>query len=174
MNGQEKNTFCLYKIYSENCLLYVGSTKQPLHKTLHEHFFKEHKRKPIHVECVTRIEYALLPTEADLLVVEAFYINKLKPALNRTGKAQDTLNITLPEIKFHEYNCDDLARWKEQIRKIQAQDEEKCRMKFQLEKERLDKFQEIFMIPGLSEADKQKVYDEWLRNFYEPVRNGLL
>ena len=66
------------------------------------------------------------------------------------------------------------SRWKEQIRKEQEEDADKCCMKFQIEKERLDKFHEIFMLPGLSEEDKQKVYDEWLRNFYEPVRNGLL
>lgn len=174
MTDQKKPRFCLYKIYSENCLLYVGSTKQPIKDTLHEHFFKEHKRKPIYVECVERIEYAFLPTEADLLVAEAFYLNKLKPALNQAGIARDTLNIDLPDIKFSIYECEELPKWKEQIRRAQAEDIERKCMRFQLEKERSEKLQEIFSLTGLTDDEKQTIYDEWLRNFYEPVRNGLL
>ena len=34
--------------------------------------------------------------------------------------------------------------------------------------------QEIFSLSGLSDEDKKKIYDDWIRNFYEPVRNGLL
>lgn len=174
MENQTKYPNCLYKIYSENCLLYVGTTQQPLQDILHEHFFKEHGVKRINAECVTRIEYAFLPTEADLLVAYAFYVNKLKPALNHDGKAQDTLNISIPELKFHEYVSEDLERWKEQIKKKNREDEEKCCIRFQIEKERQQKMQEIFMISSMTDEDKQKIYDDWIRNFYEPVRNGLL
>jgi len=126
------------------------------------------------VECVERIEYAFLPTEADLLVAEAFYLNKLKPALNQAGMARDTLNIDLPDIKFSIYECEELPKWKEQIRRAQAEDIERKCMRFQLEKERSEKLQEIFSLTGLTDDEKQTIYDEWLRNFYEPVRNGLL
>ena len=84
------------------------------------------------------------------------------------------MNISIPELKFHEYVSEDLERWKEQIKKKNREDEEKCCIRFQIEKERQQKMQEIFMISSMTDEDKQKIYDDWIRNFYEPVRNGLL
>ena len=165
---------CLYKIYSENCLLYVGVTQQTLRETLHQHFFKEHGKRAINLECVTKIEYAFLPTEADLYVAHAICLNKLKPALNHDRKAMDQLTMKTPEVIFQEYEDEELRRWKEQIKDINRRDEEKCCIRFQIEKERQQKMQEIFSLSGLSDEDKKKIYDDWIRNFYEPVRNGLL
>lgn len=174
MKSQKEEIYCLYKIYSENCLLYVGSTKASLMSTLHEHFFKENQKKPINLACVTKIEYAFLPSEADLLVAEAYYVNKLKPALNMEAKAQDQLHIEMPALRFQAFQCETLSKWKEDIQNANKQNEEWCRLCFQIEKERQEKLCEIFALSGLTDEDKQKIYEEWLRNFYEPIRNGLL
>lgn len=174
MDQQTQYPNCLYKIYSENCLLYIGITQKPLRDALHEHFFKEHGRKAINAECVSKIEYAFLATEADMLVAYAFYVNKLKPALNHDSKAEDQLTLSLPDVQFQEYESEDLNRWKVQIKNANRQNEEKCCIRFQIEKERQQKMQEIFMIAGINEEDKKRIYDDWIKNFYEPVRNGLL
>lgn len=174
MDVQIQSPYCIYRIYSEHCLLYVGSTKWPLQEALHAHFFKKAAVQPIHIPAVTRIEYAFLPTEADMLVMEAFYINRLKPALNRLEMAEDPLTIELPELSFSVYQSPQLDQWKTELQKANAQDVRKCQLYIQIEKERQEKQYEIFAYPNLSLEEKQMVYEEWLKNFYEPVRNGLL
>lgn len=174
MGIQIPSPYCIYKVYSEYCLLYVGSTKRPLKEALHAHFFKKETVQPIHIACVTKVEYAFLPTEADMIVMETFYINRLKPALNRLEKAEDPLTIDLPELVFSVYQSPLIEQWKTELQKANAQDVRKCQLHIQIEKERQEKQYEIFAYPNLSLEEKQIVYEEWLKNFYEPVRNGLL
>ncbi len=174
MTGNPNKRFYLYKIYSENCLLYIGHTKEPLKERLHEHFFKESGARTICLECVTRIEYACLSTEADLNIMSVYYINMLKPALNQSDKALDRVTFRLQELVFQEYIDPCIDDWREQIRKISMHDKEKCRLRLQLEKEHHEKLCEIFSAPLLTQEDKQKLYEDWLKNVYEPVRNGLL
>jgi len=108
--------YILYKIYSDNCLLYIGRTKQPLQTRLHGHFFKAPMHRAINIDCVSKIEYAILPTEADMYVWEVILINQLKPPLNRDDKAHDELTLALPPLPFSEYKCKLMDKWKEQIR----------------------------------------------------------
>lgn len=169
-----KKSFILYKVYSENCLLYVGRTKQPLKRRLRAHFFKMPMVREINIECVTRIEYAVLPTEADMNVMEIYYINKLKPVLNRDDKAKDPLTIVLPEISFQEYQCHLMDKWREEIRIADAANKEKQNLKYQLEDEKAAKRKEIFGREDLSLNEKQEQWWTWLEQVYEPARNGLL
>ena len=170
----EKKNFILYKIYSENCLLYLGRTKQPLQRRLHAHFFKTPMVRDINIECVTKIEYAVFPTEADMNLMEIYYINKLKPPLNRDDKAKDELTIVLPEIPFQEYVCPLMDKWREQIRIADKENQEKQRLKCQLELEKNKKRKEIFEQAGISLEEKREQWATWLEEVYEPVRNGLL
>ncbi len=174
MEAYIETPFCLYRIYSENCLLYVGTTTRPLLDKLHDHFFKAQKVKPINLECVSKIEYAFLPSEADLIVSEAYDINRFKPALNFYNMACDHLTITIPEPTFHLYQSEQLEGWKEQIKAENKNDANKCWLKAQIEKERSLKQFEVFSYPNLTVEEKEIIYAEWLKNFYEPVRNGLL
>ena len=166
--------FILYKIYSENCLLYLGRTKQPLQRRLHSHFFKKPMVREINIECITKIEYAEFPTEADMNVMEIYYINKLKPPLNRDDKAKDELTIKLPEVHFMEFECSLMDKWREEIRLADEADKEKQRRKHKLEMEKVKKHKEIFGKPDISMKEKQEQWWTWLETVYEPVRNGLI
>ena len=170
----KQTTYTLYKIYSENCLLYIGRTKRPLHMRLRGHFFKAPMHRGINIECVTKIEYATFPTEADMFLYEIYYINKCKPPLNRDDKAEDQLTVRLPEVPFWEYDCWLMGKWREEIFRRDVEDEEKQRLKFQIEKEKREKRKEIFSCKGLSDKQKMEAWWEWLVEYYEPVRNGLL
>lgn len=170
----DKKGFILYKIFSDNCLLYLGRTKQPLKRRLHAHFFKTPMVREINIECVTRIEYAVFPSEADMNVMEIYYINKLKPVLNRDDKAKDDLTIVLPEVSFQEYHCHLMDKWREEIRIANAANEEKQKLKRQLENEKATKRKEIFDREDLTLGEKQEQWWTWLEQVYEPVRNGLL
>ena len=170
----DKKNFILYKIYSEYCLLYIGRTKQPLKRRLHNHFFKAPMVRAINIECVTKIEYALFPSEADMNVMEVYYINKLKPVLNRDDKAKDGLTIHLPEVPFQEYHCDLMSKWREEIRQADAADEVKRKRKVQLEEERWAKHKEIFDRVDISLDEKREQWWKWIEEVYEPVRNSLL
>lgn len=169
----KKMTFTLYKIYSENCLLYLGRTKQSLQTRLHNHFFKKPMVREINIEAVTKIEAASFPTEADMYLYEIYYINKLKPALNRDDKARDELTISLPEVQFQEFHCPLMEVWREKIREADAIHKEKRRLKNEIEIEKNDKHKEIFSREDLSTEEKQALWFDWLENVYEPIRNDL-
>ncbi len=170
----DKKGFILYKIYSENCLLYLGRTKQPLKRRLHGHFFKAKMVREINIECVTKIEYAVFETEADMNVYEIYYINKLKPVLNRDDKAKDTLTVILPEAEFHEYHCHLMDRWREEIQALDAADQERQKIKIQIEAEKWEKHKAIFDRDDISLDEKRERWWRWLEEVYEPLRNGLL
>lgn len=165
--------FILYKIYSENCLLYIGRTKQSLQTRLHGHFFKAPMHRAINIECVTKIEYAILPTEADMFVWEVILINQFKPPLNRDDKAKDELTLTLPPLPFQEYNCKLMDKWRQQIRLADEKDLQKRKRKAQLETERQQKRSEIYSRKDLSIEEKRELFWSWLEEYYEPIRNEL-
>jgi hypothetical protein len=71
--------------------------------------------RSIDIEGVTRIECATLKTEADMFLYEIYYINLLKPPLNRDDKARDELTERLPDLDFKEYRCHLFEKWVKQI-----------------------------------------------------------
>lgn len=170
----KKKHFILYKIYSENCLLYLGRTKQPLNRRLHNHFFKTPMVRSINIEAVKKIEFAEFETEADMNVMEVYYINKLKPVLNRDDKAKDALTFSIPEPAFQEYHCHLMDKWREEIRIADGANKERKHLKKQLEEERWAKHKEIFDRVDISLEEKRELWWSWLEQVYEPVRNSLL
>lgn len=167
----EKASFTLYKIYSENCLLYLGRTKQPLNRRLHAHFFKTPMVREINIDIVTRIEFATFATEADMNLMEIYFINKLKPILNRDDKAKDELTITLPDIPFQEFHCSLMEKWKDEIHALDTEREKRRRLREQLEAEKNAKRKEIFQQENVSDEQKQEQWWTWLEQNYEPIRN---
>lgn len=161
--------YILYKIYAEDCLLYLGRTSQPLQARLHGHFFKKPMLREINIEIVTRIEYAVFPTQADMFLMEIYYINKLKPPLNKDDKARDELTITLPEVQFQEYICPLMDKWREEIRVMDEDNEKNRKLKLQLELEKEAKHHEIFS-RDIPLEEKLELWSEWKNIYYEPVR----
>ena len=170
----KKKEFLLYKIYSENGLLYLGRTNQPLDRRLYGHFFRKPMHREINIECVTRIEYALFPTQADQYLYEIYYINMLKPPLNRDDKARDHLTVSLPHVHFQEYECRLLGKWKQEIREQDRQDELRQSRLRKIEIERREKRKEIYMREDITPEQKQDLFTNWLLNYYEPVRNAMI
>ena len=109
--------YILYKIYYDNTLVYLGRTKQPLLNRIKTHCFKDPTVRSIEVDKINKIEYTILPTEADMFIYEIYYINKYKPPLNVDDKAKDDFTFgSLPEIEWKEWDYEDtLKNWSNQI-----------------------------------------------------------
>jgi excinuclease UvrABC nuclease subunit len=69
----------------------------------------------ININLVTKIEYAVFPTEADMNLYEIYFINKLKPPLNVDDKTRDELTVTLPDVEFKVFECHLWDKWKAEI-----------------------------------------------------------
>ena len=69
----------------------------------------------IDIERVSKIEYAILQSQADCLVYKAYYVNLIKPIYNKSDKARDVLSegVILPELNFIEYKDPIMDKWKE-------------------------------------------------------------
>lgn len=109
--------FIVYRIYYGDNIVYVGRTKQPLTDRLRGHFFKKPMYKRIDVELVTKIEYSMLPTEADMNLYEIYYILTLHPTLNVDDKSKDYPTVSLPELKWEEWKGEILNKWIAEITK---------------------------------------------------------
>ena len=109
--------YILYKIYYGKDLVYLGRTKQPLMNRLKTHCFKDPTVRSIEVNKISKIEYTVLPTEADMFIYEIYYINIYKPPLNVDDKAGDNFTFgSLPEIKWKNWNYEDLLEtWANQM-----------------------------------------------------------
>ena len=106
----------LYKIYEDDTLVYIGRTHQPLQDRLRGHFFNKPMHRAINIFRTTKIEFAELPTIADLYLYEIYYINKLKPPFNGNDKTHDELTVELPPLEFKEFECKLMDKWKEKIK----------------------------------------------------------
>lgn len=107
--------FILYRIYYDSHIVYVGRTKQPLQSRMHGHMFAAPMHKSINIHHVSKIEYTILQTEADMNLYEIYYINLWKPELNVDDKARDSLTLSLPEHEWIEFIPANWDKWKEQI-----------------------------------------------------------
>lgn len=150
--------FLLYKIwYGDDCV-YIGRTKQKLQQRLHGHFFSAPHHKTLDPRAVTKIEYASLQSCADMYLYEIYYINLLKPILNRDDKAQDTLTIRLQELNWTEFECRHMERWCRELDERQETQNKKIE-----EKDRL--FIEMQQIRRL--RSEGKATDEEYDNIHE-------
>ena len=107
--------FILYRIYYGNRIFYVGRTKQPLQARIRGHMFAKPMHKSINIHNVSKIEYTMLQSAADMYLYEIYYINLWKPDLNIDDKAKDKLTFTLPEHKWTEFIPANWDSWKDQI-----------------------------------------------------------
>ena len=110
----------LYKIYMGHKCVYVGSTTVDLTATLRTHFFG--KDNVLDIERVSKIEYVMMPSQADCLVYKTYYVNLNKPLYNKSDKARDELseNISLSDLNFVEYNNPIIEKWKEMLKNGQT------------------------------------------------------
>ena len=144
----------LYKIYyGKNCI-YLGRTNQPITSRLRGHFFAKPMHKMINIAIVTKIEICTLKTEADMYLYEIYYINLLKPTLNRDDKAFDELSVVLPELDWKEYKPPRMDVWL----KIIVEEEEADKLQKENERERLQRKMEA------RKTLKEDAYLEWLED----------
>lgn len=111
--------FILYRIWYEDCMAYLGRTKQPLQARIRGHMFAAPMHRAININNVTKIDYTELKTEADMNLYEIYLINLWKPPLNVDDKAKDNMTITLPELEWTEFKP---SRWEEWLRELEGQE----------------------------------------------------
>ena len=110
------NNYILYKIYYRDELAYIGRTTQDLKNRLRMHFFHTNKIvKQLDILQVTKIEYTILNTQADMYLYEIYLINLYHPFCNVDDNAKDDLSdfIVLPKLEFYEYKDPIIDKWKE-------------------------------------------------------------
>ena len=110
--------FILYRIWYGKHLAYLGRTKQPLQARIRGHMFSKPMHRTIDIHNVTKIEYTMLQTEADMNLYEIYFINLWKPPLNVDDKARDYLTIKLPELQWTEFVPSKWDEWKWQLRSV--------------------------------------------------------
>lgn len=109
------NNYILYKIYYRDELAYIGRTTQDLKNRLRMHFFHINKIvKQLDILQVTKIEYTVLNTQADMYLYEIYLINLYHPSCNVDDNAKDDLSdfIVLPKLEFYEYKDPIIDKWK--------------------------------------------------------------
>ena len=114
--------YLIYKIYynslaneSREVLAYVGRTKQKLSDRLRGHVFGAKMHRVICAKIVTRIEYAVLPTEADMNLYEIYHILTDKPLLNRDDTTKDLPTVALPPLEWMPYEPPGWGEWLAEI-----------------------------------------------------------
>ena len=70
---QSPKGYILYKIYYDKHLVYLGRTKQPLINRIKTHCFKDPTVRSIEIDKISKIEYCILQTEADMFIYEILY-----------------------------------------------------------------------------------------------------
>lgn len=107
--------FILYLFYYGNKIVYLGRTKQPLQDRIRGHLFKKPMHRSIDINLVTKVEYAMFKTEADMNIYEIYLINKLKPCFNVDDKTGDYPTVTLDQVNFIAFDCHLWDKWKRAI-----------------------------------------------------------
>lgn len=107
--------YIVYRIYYGDLIVYVGRTKQPLQSRIRGHLFSKPMHRTIFIEQVSRIEYTEMETEADMNLMELYYILKLKPPLNVDDKAPDALTLSLPEVDWKVFQTPLWEKWKHDL-----------------------------------------------------------
>lgn len=113
-------SFILYKIYYGKECVYLGRTNQPIANRLRGHFFKTPNMKTLDISMVSKIKIAECKTKADMYLYEIYYINRLKPRINRDDKANDDITIELPELNYEEYKPKNFNKWLDKVKEKDA------------------------------------------------------
>jgi excinuclease UvrABC nuclease subunit len=78
--------------------------------------FNKPMHRTIDIHNVSKIEYVILKTEADMNLYEIYFINLWKPPLNIDDKARDDLTIILPDLEWVEFVPSKWEDWKRQLK----------------------------------------------------------
>lgn len=105
--------------------MYLGRTNQKISDRLRGHFLKTPNMKTLDINQVGKIEIAICISQADMYLYEIYYINALKPALNRDDKAKDNITVVLPELEFKEYKPPNFEKWIEKVKKSDKEYQDK-------------------------------------------------
>jgi hypothetical protein len=146
----------LYKIYYVDYVAYLGRTKQPLQNRIRGHLFQKPMHRNININLVTKIEYAIFPTEADMNLYEIYFINKLKPPLNVDDKTSDELTITLPNVEFKVFECHLWEKWKDEIT-VKSNEYTQKRDRYRAIQQEYIIIRSKFKLKEITEAE----YEEW-------------
>lgn len=116
--------FVLYRIFyrdhaGKDFIAYIGRTKQPLQTRIRGHLFAKPMHRTISIDQVTKIEYAQLPTEADMNLYEIYCILKEKPPLNVDDKTKDGLTVAMPELTWKEFSPPLWEKWRDKLKAIE-------------------------------------------------------
>lgn len=104
----------VYRIMYGDEIAYVGFTSQRLSAVLRRHFFGNHRQYiKVDVLKVTSILMQEHKTMADCAVYTTYYRNKFKPRLNGGQWQMDELSISLPKVRWREFNSRSMERWRE-------------------------------------------------------------
>lgn len=157
--------YIVYKVFYKNepdCV-YVGRTKNPLHKRLYQHFTIKVGSKntvKLDIEKIDYVEYAECDSESDMNLYETYYILKNSARLNILDKSKDKLSdkIILEELDFKIFYNYLIDEWRYKLR-LRNQDES-------------DKFQEKQRIAQIF-IDDMKIKKETLssNDFLEWINN---
>lgn len=164
MKNEKVQGFLLYRIFYGEHLVYVGRTKQPLQSRIRGHLFAKPMHRSIHIEQVSRIEYAELGSEADMNLYEIYYILKLHPPLNVDDKAKDELSVTLPELEWKEFTTPLWEGWHEEIARRDDRVDFLCRRYAEIP-------QDISVLRGLRKLGEITEFE--FENRYSALRKEL-
>lgn len=123
--------FVLYRIFYGDSIAYLGRTMQPLQNRIRGHLFKKPMHRVLHIEQVSKIEYATFESEADMYLYEIYFINLWHPPLNRDDKASDNMTVELPPVEWRLFYTPLWDKWKKEIEKSDEADEINRRKKFE-------------------------------------------
>lgn len=176
MKAERKNI--LYKIYyakegGGDVLVYLGRTHQPLNNRLRGHFMKAPMMRELDPRQVSKIEYAEFKTEADMFLYEIYFINKLKPPLNKDDKSKEKLTVDLPPVPFQNYDCSLLAKWCGAVEEKDAEHEQRRKGKLELIELRSQVRKQLHEDKSLSPEEKSERWSKWLEDVFEPRMNEL-
>lgn len=160
----KNKNFILYRIYYDNVIVYLGRTTQPLQDRIRGHLFKKPMHRVIDIEQVSRIEYTVFNSQADMYLYEIYFINLFKPALNCDDKARDALSVTLPEVEWKIYYPPLWEKWRKEI----ADSDREIEKKAQKKREFKEKVREMRAKRRAGEITEDEYWD-----FYESEIQNL-
>lgn len=153
----------LYRIWYGDIIVYLGRTKQPLQNRLRGHFFKNPIQRAIDIFKVSKIEYSVYGSVADMYLYEIYYINKYKPDLNRDDKAKDELSVFLPDMEWFEFKPPLMEKWREEISendRIYAENRKQEAERAEMKRQKRHKLREMWHNGEISEDEYFDLLDE--------------
>lgn len=134
---------CVYRFINEdNEIIYIGRTSQGMDKRMGQHFSSNGHLAIDGYRAVERIEYAELPTKADVDVVEKYLVSTLRPVYNKefmnSGQMTVEVKVNLNWTSYPYIKKQNLRRNPQEINRDLRSEIEKLRIERNNFKERSD------------------------------------